>query len=79
MSDEAIPDSLKAEALETMFMSAGWRVTRQLFTQMAASAKSRAVSATTELEVVRAVATMAAFENAVNSIEQIAATLSRKK
>ena len=40
MSDEAIPDSLKAEALETMFMSAGWRVTRQLFAQMAASAKS---------------------------------------
>ena len=47
--------------------------------QMAASAKSRAVSASTELEVVRAVASMAAFENAVNSIEQIAATLSRKK
>ena len=50
MSDEAIPDSLKAEALETKFMSAGWRVTRQLFAQMAASAKSRAVSATTELD-----------------------------
>ena len=78
MSEERIPDSLRAEALETMFMSAGWRVARQLFAQQAAAHKSRAVSATTELEVVRAVAAMAAFENAANSIEQMAASLKKK-
>lgn len=78
MSDESVPDSLKAEALETMFMSAGWRVTRQLFAQQAAAHKSKAISATTELEVVRAVAAMAAFENAANSIEQMAASFQKK-
>ena len=77
MSDEIIPDSLKVEALETMFMSAGWRVAKQVFAQQASALKSRAVSGATELEVVRSVAAMAAYENAANIVEQIAATLKR--
>lgn len=75
---EQIPWHLKVEALETMFMSAGWRVARELFAQQAAAQKHRAVNATTELEVVRAVAAMAALENAANSIEQMAASIQKK-
>lgn len=77
MSEETIPDSLKVEALENMFMSAGWRVAKQVFAQQAAALKSRAVSGATELEVVRSVAGMAAYENAANVVEQIAASLKR--
>lgn len=79
MNEEVVPPSLQAEALETMFMSAGWRVAKQLFAQMAAGHKNTAINATTEMEVVKAVAAMAALERAPHSIEAIAASMRPQK
>ena len=73
----ALPNSLKAEALETMFMGAGWRVVKWLLEKQVQAAASQAISAQSEIEVIRAVARMSVYSNVANSIEQQAAVLKK--
>jgi hypothetical protein len=81
MSDsgvESLTDSLKSEALETMFHTAGWRVAKWHLDKLAAGHKSRALTATSEMEAMKALGAMAALESAAHSIEQTAEILKKK-
>lgn len=75
---EELSDALKAEALETMFYSAGWRVAKWQLHKLAEVQKSKALSAASEIEVLKALGAMAALESAAHSIEQTAAVMKKK-